>query len=197
MSKVGIFGAGWVGLVTGACFAELGHEIVIRDVVASKIDALQRGEVPVPRGQASGAARVERRPHHVHARRRRRGRLRVPVRLRRHAADVLGRRGPLAGLDGRRRAARARGPSDPRHEVDRPGRHGREGAGRARPARARARRLRLEPRVPRRGPRDRRLHGPGPRSWSARSQPTTPRRSRGSTTRSTRRSCAPTSTRPR
>jgi UDPglucose 6-dehydrogenase len=46
MSKVGIFGAGWVGLVTGACFAELGHEIVIRDVVASKIDALQRGEVP-------------------------------------------------------------------------------------------------------------------------------------------------------
>ena len=32
MSKVGIFGAGWVGLVTGVCFAELGHEVVIRDV---------------------------------------------------------------------------------------------------------------------------------------------------------------------
>src|SRR6476646_1568983 len=46
MSKVGIFGAGWVGLVTGACFAELGHEVVIRDVVADKIEALQRGEVP-------------------------------------------------------------------------------------------------------------------------------------------------------
>src|SRR5437764_5924675 len=46
MSKVGIFGAGWVGLVTGACFAELGHEVVIRDVVPEKIDALQHGRVP-------------------------------------------------------------------------------------------------------------------------------------------------------
>ncbi len=46
MAKVGIFGAGWVGLVTGACFAELGHDVVIRDVVPEKIDALRRGEVP-------------------------------------------------------------------------------------------------------------------------------------------------------
>jgi UDPglucose 6-dehydrogenase len=46
MSKVGIFGAGWVGLVTGACFAELGHEVVIRDVVPEKIDALRHGRVP-------------------------------------------------------------------------------------------------------------------------------------------------------
>jgi UDPglucose 6-dehydrogenase len=46
MSKVGIFGAGWVGLVTGACFAELGHAVVVRDVVPEKIDALRRGEVP-------------------------------------------------------------------------------------------------------------------------------------------------------
>ena len=46
MGKVGIFGAGWVGLVTGACFAELGHDVVIRDVVPSKVEALQRGEVP-------------------------------------------------------------------------------------------------------------------------------------------------------
>jgi UDPglucose 6-dehydrogenase len=46
MSKVGIFGAGWVGLVTGACFAELGHEVVVRDVVPEKIEALRRGEVP-------------------------------------------------------------------------------------------------------------------------------------------------------
>ncbi len=46
MSKVGIFGAGWVGLVTGSCFAELGHEVVIRDVVPEKIEALRKGDVP-------------------------------------------------------------------------------------------------------------------------------------------------------
>jgi UDPglucose 6-dehydrogenase len=46
MSKVGIFGAGWVGLVTGACLAELGHDVVIRDVVPEKIDALRDGRVP-------------------------------------------------------------------------------------------------------------------------------------------------------
>ncbi|MFL5928174.1 MAG: UDP-glucose dehydrogenase family protein [Gaiellaceae bacterium] len=46
MSKVGIFGAGWVGLVTGACFADLGHHVVIRDVVAEKIEALREGRVP-------------------------------------------------------------------------------------------------------------------------------------------------------
>jgi UDPglucose 6-dehydrogenase len=46
VTRVGIFGAGWVGLVTGACLAELGHEVVVRDVVPEKIEALRRGEVP-------------------------------------------------------------------------------------------------------------------------------------------------------
>jgi UDPglucose 6-dehydrogenase len=46
VSKVGIFGAGWVGLVTGACLAELGHQVVIRDVVPEKIEALRAGKVP-------------------------------------------------------------------------------------------------------------------------------------------------------
>jgi UDPglucose 6-dehydrogenase len=46
LSRVGIFGAGWVGLVTGTCFAELGHDVVVRDVVPEKIAALERGEVP-------------------------------------------------------------------------------------------------------------------------------------------------------
>ncbi|HUZ81248.1 MAG TPA: nucleotide sugar dehydrogenase, partial [Gaiellaceae bacterium] len=46
MSKVGVFGAGWVGLVTGVCFAELGHEVVIRDVIPEKIEALRQGHVP-------------------------------------------------------------------------------------------------------------------------------------------------------
>ncbi len=46
MARVGIFGAGWVGLVTGVCFAELGHDVVVRDVVPEKIEALRLGEVP-------------------------------------------------------------------------------------------------------------------------------------------------------
>jgi len=41
-----IFGAGWVGLVTGACFAELGHEVTVRDVLPEKIERLRAGEVP-------------------------------------------------------------------------------------------------------------------------------------------------------
>src|ERR671919_2974938 len=46
-SRIAIFGAGYVGLVTGACFAKLGHEVAIRDVVPERIDALRRGEVPI------------------------------------------------------------------------------------------------------------------------------------------------------
>jgi UDPglucose 6-dehydrogenase len=42
-----MFGAGYVGLVTGACFADLGHEVVIRDVVPERIARLQAGEVPI------------------------------------------------------------------------------------------------------------------------------------------------------
>jgi UDPglucose 6-dehydrogenase len=45
--RVAVFGAGYVGLVTGACLAELGHEVAVRDVVVEKIDALRRGEVPI------------------------------------------------------------------------------------------------------------------------------------------------------
>ena len=45
--KVAVFGAGYVGLVTGACFAELGHDVVVRDVVEAKVEALQAGVVPI------------------------------------------------------------------------------------------------------------------------------------------------------
>src|SRR5438132_593065 len=47
MARIGIFGAGYVGLVTGTCFASLGHDVVVRDVVPEKIDALRRGEIPI------------------------------------------------------------------------------------------------------------------------------------------------------
>jgi len=42
-----MFGAGYVGLVTGACFAELGHAVTIRDVVPEKIEQLRAGEIPI------------------------------------------------------------------------------------------------------------------------------------------------------
>jgi UDPglucose 6-dehydrogenase len=45
--RIAVFGAGYVGLVTGACFAELGHTVTVRDVVPEKIAALGRGEVPI------------------------------------------------------------------------------------------------------------------------------------------------------
>ncbi|HEY7196852.1 MAG TPA: nucleotide sugar dehydrogenase, partial [Gaiellaceae bacterium] len=43
---IGILGAGWVGTVTAACFAELGHEVVVRDVVRERIADLSDGRVP-------------------------------------------------------------------------------------------------------------------------------------------------------
>jgi UDPglucose 6-dehydrogenase len=47
VAKIGMFGAGYVGLVTGACFADIGHEVVIRDVVPERIERLRAGEVPI------------------------------------------------------------------------------------------------------------------------------------------------------
>jgi UDPglucose 6-dehydrogenase len=47
LSRVAVFGAGYVGLVTAACFAELGHDVVVRDVVLERIERLRGGEVPI------------------------------------------------------------------------------------------------------------------------------------------------------
>jgi UDPglucose 6-dehydrogenase len=44
---IGVIGVGWVGLVTAACFAELGHRVVARDIVAEKVEALSRGETTI------------------------------------------------------------------------------------------------------------------------------------------------------
>jgi UDPglucose 6-dehydrogenase len=44
---IGVVGAGWVGLVTAICFAELGHRVVVREIVPEKVESLRRGEVPI------------------------------------------------------------------------------------------------------------------------------------------------------
>ena len=45
--RVAMIGAGYVGLVTGACLAELGHSVVCVDKDADKVAALKRGETPI------------------------------------------------------------------------------------------------------------------------------------------------------
>jgi UDPglucose 6-dehydrogenase len=44
--RVAVFGAGYAGLVTGAGFADLGHDVTVRDVVPEKVAALRAGRVP-------------------------------------------------------------------------------------------------------------------------------------------------------
>jgi UDPglucose 6-dehydrogenase len=45
--NVTIFGAGYIGLVTAACMAKLGHRVVVRDISAQRVTALRAGEVPI------------------------------------------------------------------------------------------------------------------------------------------------------
>ena len=45
--RVTIFGTGYVGLVTGTCLAEVGHDVICVDIDQAKVDALNRGEVPI------------------------------------------------------------------------------------------------------------------------------------------------------
>ncbi|MEP3032887.1 MAG: UDP-glucose 6-dehydrogenase, partial [Pseudoruegeria sp.] len=45
--RVAMIGTGYVGLVSGACFADFGHVVTCIDKDASKIDALNGGEIPI------------------------------------------------------------------------------------------------------------------------------------------------------
>ncbi|MCC3245703.1 UDP-glucose/GDP-mannose dehydrogenase family protein [Methylocystis sp. WRRC1] len=45
--NITMIGSGYVGLVSGACFADFGHKVICVDADASKIDRLKRGEIPI------------------------------------------------------------------------------------------------------------------------------------------------------
>ena len=45
--KISIIGTGYVGLVSGACFSEFGHEIICIDKDSRKIRELQSGSIPI------------------------------------------------------------------------------------------------------------------------------------------------------
>jgi UDPglucose 6-dehydrogenase len=45
--RVGVIGAGYVGLVTGVCLASLGFQVTIRDIDEAKVGRLERGDVPI------------------------------------------------------------------------------------------------------------------------------------------------------
>ena len=44
--RIAIVGTGYVGLVTGACFADIGHEVVCVDIDTAKVAKLRAGEIP-------------------------------------------------------------------------------------------------------------------------------------------------------
>ena len=47
MERIGVIGAGYVGLVTGVCLASLGHHVTLRDIDPAKIALLNAGGVPI------------------------------------------------------------------------------------------------------------------------------------------------------
>ena len=45
--RIAVIGSGYVGLVSAACFAEIGHQVISVDNDEAKIATLQRGDVPI------------------------------------------------------------------------------------------------------------------------------------------------------
>src|SRR5215469_5010811 len=45
--KIAVIGTGYVGLVQGTCLAESGNDVVCVDKIASKVEALTNGEIPI------------------------------------------------------------------------------------------------------------------------------------------------------
>ena len=94
---LGVVGAGWVGLVTAASFAELGHDVVVRDVDPERVAALEAGDGPIHE------------PGLAEAVTRNRERIRFTLDL----GELLGSAGPSSFASGRRRPTRATPTSRP------------------------------------------------------------------------------------
>lgn len=47
MKKIAVVGTGYVGLVTGTCFAETGNQVICVDIDSKKVDRMRNGEVPI------------------------------------------------------------------------------------------------------------------------------------------------------
>src|SRR5665213_788849 len=45
--RIAMIGTGYVGLVSGACFSDFGHDVICVDKAQEKIDALDRGVMPI------------------------------------------------------------------------------------------------------------------------------------------------------
>ena len=56
--KVSVFGLGYVGTVTSACLADLGHEVLGVDVASAKVDAVRSGRSPIVEAEVGGHAVV-------------------------------------------------------------------------------------------------------------------------------------------
>jgi UDPglucose 6-dehydrogenase len=47
MNKIAVIGTGYVGLVTGTCFAETGNQVICVDIDANKVEKMRNGEIPI------------------------------------------------------------------------------------------------------------------------------------------------------
>ena len=47
MKKIAVIGTGYVGLVSGTCFAETGNDVICVDIDENKVEKMRRGEVPI------------------------------------------------------------------------------------------------------------------------------------------------------